>query len=253
MKLKFSIKTCLFVLTALVAGNVQAAIVDFEEFANGTPGTGNLGLSSLFSGATTTPGSQQRLEQVDLMGNPLQTFGDANGISFSGGVLLQMPTETMNFGNTGAVLYGTANSPTTQAVTNPPGELPRTITINIDTSVGENITLVEGFLVNGLNTDRIDPNTMMPFTDQLADYLVSFFTIDDVIAEFEVSLDNLASNLAGGSAFFSFNSLTQGSGNNITRVEITSPGIDFLANTDDVNCGQGVFRHQYQIVLNMIF
>ena len=229
MKLTCYLEISLFVLATLVAGNVQAALVDFEEFVNGTPGTGDLSLQSTFQMATTTPGSQQRLEQVDSMGNPLQTFGDSDGISFFGGVLLQNPTATVDFPAAGSVLYGTANSPTTGAQTTPPGNLPRTIEINIDTSVGENITLVEGLLVNGLNTDADNPMGM-PYTNELADYLISFFTDDPMTAEFVFSLPNLASNEVGGFGIFSFDSTREGdaAGNLITRVEVTSPGINFL-------------------------
>ena len=230
MKIHRFLKSGSLGLLVLFAGNANALIIDFENFAT----TPNFNLASTFFNSNTNTGSLETLTQAGL------GFGTGSAITFSGGVLLQNPTDTMEFGNTGSVLYGTANSPTTGATTNPNNDaLPRTITINIRPDApmnpGENVTLVEGFLANGLNTDRIDGATGMLFTDELADYMVSFFTTDENTPEFEWTMENLVSNQLGGFAIFSFNSENEGDGvgNNITKVEITSPGIQFLGPNSD--------------------
>ena len=221
MKLIFRIKKCLFVLTALVAGNVQAAIVDFEEFGSG--GSINLGLSPTFAGANTTPGSRQRLEMQNMDLTPFDTFGDVGGITFSGGVLLENPTETgtmfPDVGGVpvGSVFYGTANAPSTGAVPNP--LLPQTITIDI--TEAENVTLIEGILINGLNTESIGLDFLTPYTITYSSNGTELF-VDNLDG-------GLLSNQQDGSALFSFNSMTMGSmlGALITEVEITTPGVEF--------------------------
>lgn len=214
MKLIFHIKKCLFVLTVLVAGHVQAAIVDFEEF--GSSGSINLGLSQTFAGANTTPGSRQRLEMLNADMTPFDTFGDVGGITFSGGVLLEDPTETgtmfPDVGGVpvGSVFYGTANAPGSGALPNP--LLPQTITISI--TEAEAVTSVQGILINGLATNA---------QTVLAEYMISYFNGTTLLNAGNTSIGTLPSNQEFGSALFGFDSM----GTLITSIEITSSGVEF--------------------------
>ena len=213
------IKTGLFILLGIVAGNAHAVIVDFEEY--GSAGSINLGLSSTFQGATTTPGSRQRLEMVDATGNPFDTFGDTSTgvISFSGAVLLEDPTETGMFPPVGgvpvgSVYYATANAPSTNAIPNP--LLEQTITITITDS---QVTSVEGILINGLAT------TM---DTALAEYFITYFTDTNMFTERIGPMEGLPSNQENGAALFSIAT----SGDFINSIEITSPGVQFPGDPD---------------------
>lgn len=208
----------LIVLLTLVANSVTAAvIIDFENFADG--GVDDLNLAQTFAAANTAVPGNQTL--TNLAGFPAASFGLTGGITFSGGVLLEAPTETgTNFPDVagvpvGSVFYATANAPSTSALPSP--LLSDTITINI--TAAENVTLIEGILINGLDTESLDPNFLTPYT-------VSYFNNDSLLFRDDVGGSGLASNEQNGSALFSFDSMTMGSmlGALITRVEITTDG-----------------------------
>ena len=231
---------------ALLASSAQAAIVDFEEF--GSTGSVPLMLSTTFSGANTTPMSRQRLESVDGMGNPVDSFGDTGGITFSGGVLLENPTETGTMFPdvagvaVGSVLYGTANAPSSGAQPSP--LLEQTITVSIAES--EDVTSVQGILINGLAT------TM---DTDLAEYFVSYYSGDTLLNAGSTSIGTLPSNQEFGASLFSFDTMSLAGalmGSLITKIEITSFGVDFPGGTSNACTGTGVAGCEYDFLIDAL-
>lgn len=233
MKLFRYMKTSLFLLLAFITSNAQALIVSFEEqeFRNAS--------TQLFQDANLGGGTQQ------LVGlNFSENAAIGGSIMFSGGVTLINPTETDPILFDGDVLYGTAFSPSTGAETSPlgpPAELPSVITIEIDPI--DQVNLVEGLLINGLNTDREDGMGNL-LTTELANYAVSVFTTD-LASNFAITTGDLPSNLAGGFDLFSVT--TEGLMNSIgedvfiTQIQIRanpSGPVDALGNTG-IDFGQG--------------
>ena len=102
-----------------------------------------------------------------------------DGIQFSGGVLLQNPTEASGGGiivDEDSVFYGTANSPTTNADFNDPtyGTEPKII-IEINTLT--DVTSVSGLLINGLNTAQVG-NDPVEFTVEFFSDLAGTNSLD---------------------------------------------------------------------------
>ena len=226
MKLYRYMKTSFFLLLVFVTSNAQALIVSFEEqqFRNASTQT--------FQMANLTPGSAQQLAGLNFSENAAA----GGSIMFSGGVTLLNPTETLPITFDGDVLYGTAFAPSTGAQTSPlgpPAELPSIITIDIDPI--DQVNLVEGLLINGLNTDAVDM-MMNPLTNELADYVVSVFTTD-LDSDFAIQILDLPSNLAGGFDLFSVSTAelmnSMGEAVFITQVQIQALPINFGENFDE--------------------
>ncbi len=230
------IKASLFVLLGLIAANTHAGvIVDFENFGAG--GVNDLMLSSTFQGANTdqNPPSFQTLENTAL---PASAFGMTGGIRFSGGVLLQNPTETGTMFPdvagiaVGSVFYATANAPSSDAVPendSSTNEFPLSQAITISITEAEAVTSVQGILINGLATT---PDTL------LAEYSISYFSGVDgdvLLNPGATSIGTLPSNQEFGSALFGFDTTTLTGmmmGALITRIEITTPGVQFPGTPD---------------------
>ncbi len=274
MNLKRTLSFSVFIILACLASSAQAVIVTFDRSAadpdlgreaalNVDLGSsveifGGVPVSATFQGievngpgvaelSTLTPDAGLKLDPADDPNNPMlplvprfpgyARFGDSGGITFSGGAVLENPTETaaIQFAS-GTILYGTANAPSTGVETVPPSVLGLSNEITIDIALGERITSVEGLLINGLNT------TGQNF---LAEYMVEFF-IDDgmnpILPDSYLIRDEmnqagtvvnptigsptieLESNQDQGNAIFKYLAPT---GSAITQVLITAIGKDF--------------------------
>lgn len=202
---------------SLFASSAHALVVDFEEF-------NNVGLINRFVDANIN---------YDLISSPIhilegRTFGAVDGITFSGGVLLQDPLDSNAMvinGDGGSIYYGTAFSPSTSI---PTSNYTNTLTINITSD--ENINEVSGSFVHGLNTNLDAPGITI-------DYVVNYYA-EGLIAPL-FSQDLLDVPFIDGADVVSFGLDTTslaGSlmGALINRVEITTLGYDFTSNDNDV-------------------
>ncbi|MFK7795582.1 MAG: PEP-CTERM sorting domain-containing protein [Gammaproteobacteria bacterium] len=200
------------VVNVLSIGSVQALVVDFEIF------DAIAGLESVFVGANSDLNDANTTHR--LIG---QSFGNEGGITFSGGVLLQDPLNSMALpimGDGGSIYYGTAFSPSTSITTEN-----YTDTLSIDITTDEFVTRVSGGFVHGLNT-RADGQ------DVLVDYEVNYFNAGLTNPIFTQSL---AGNIfTDGADLVSFGLDTETLaggllGALINRVEISAVGYDFTS------------------------
>lgn len=199
------LKGSLLAALLVSAGNSHAVIVDFQS-------TGIADIKSTFNDSNVTPGSLTTLQDVAFyLDGSIQT-PKTDGIQFSGGVLLQNPTEASGGGivvGEDSIFYGTANSPTTNADFNDPayGTSPQIIiTINTVTDV----TSVSGLLINGLNTAQVGNDPV--------EFKVEFFSDLAGINSLDMWTMSLASGSEPGNAMFE--SDTEGA--NIKRIEISA-------------------------------
>jgi len=132
------------IVNFLCISSAHALVVDFEEF---------IGVSGISNNFVAEPDLNQSSETFRLAN---KTYGASGGISFSGGILLQSPLDSMGVpivgdsvlpGDIKSIYYGMAFSPSTSIAT-----LNYTNTLTIDITSGENIKSVTGSFVHGLNT-----------------------------------------------------------------------------------------------------
>lgn len=198
-------KGSLLAIALAFAGNSHAVIVDFQS-------TGILDIKSTFNDSNVTPGSLTTLEGVAFyLDGSIQT-PRTDGIQFSGGVLLQNPTEASGGGivvDEDSIFYGTAHSPTTNADFNDPayGTSPQII---IEINTVTDVTSVSGLLINGLNTAQVGNDPV--------EFKVEFFS--DIAGN--NLLDMWTMSLASGSVPGNANFASDTGGAAIKRVEISA-------------------------------
>ena len=232
MKAMVYIRTCLLILAASVVSNAHAAAIvtfDFDQADLTTPNgfLDSIPLSSTFGGVQVV---NQNFIDIQTLVPDTQTpgfarFGPNDGITFSGGVLLDNPTFTagIEFAS-GSILYGTAfapNSGVTPTDAVPPASLGlNSPMITIDITPAEAVTTVEGVLISGLATDGFLPGA--PDEGELADYVVEFFNGTTSLGA--IDIPNLEPNSQpGSSAVFRFDSM----GTAITQVIFSTTPLIF--------------------------
>ncbi|MFK8026641.1 MAG: hypothetical protein AB8C40_01125 [Gammaproteobacteria bacterium] len=198
---------------ACIVSSAHALVVDFEEFDS-------IGLLDVFLGGNIDLETANATHRLMGAGQP---FGNNNGITFSGGVLLQDPLNSIAnpiIGDGGSIYYGTAFSPATSITTS---NYTDTLTINITSD--EMVQSVSGSFVHGLDTRADGQNVVV---DYMVNYYVDVLGVEtlftqnivdqvfddgDSVVVFGLDTDTLA-----GSAMGAF----------INRVELTTSGHDFL-------------------------
>ena len=213
-----NIRKFLSAVIVLISFSVNAAhafVVDFE----------NLSVLDIPSTFVAQPDYASANSTFRLIGIP---FGDQGGISFSGGILLEDPTNSEGVsivGDGGSVYYGTAFSPSTSILTTGYQNL---IAINIANT--ELVSSVQGSFVHGLNTLDLDgPGISIGYT-------VSYF-LEGVASPI---VQNLSAIFTDGDEVvnFGFDSSTlmgAAMGALITGVEIVADGYDFINSNQDVD------------------
>ena len=199
--------------------SAHAFVVDFEEFAI---------LPTIPSSFTEEPNLAMANDTLALRN---QVFG-SGGITFSGGILLEDPTDSSGdpnntiMGDGGSVYFGTAFSPSTSIITS---GYQNPLSINIDTML-DSITSVQGAFVHGLNTDDLDgmgisigytvsyfiEGVMSPIIQELS----AIFTDGDEVINFGFDTNDLMGSSMGAL---------------ITGVEILADGYDFINSNQDVD------------------
>ncbi len=118
---------------------------------------------------------------------PAQTIEVEGGVTFTGGVVISLPTLSPESSfATSPNYYATANHPSGGVIGDP--SLSSTLSIDIPSSFGA--TTIEGLLLNGLNRS--------------GSYTIEAFS-DGVLVD-SASLNNLSPNLSGGFDVFSLDS-----------------------------------------------
>ena len=193
----------------ILTNHAHALVIDFES--TGIESISNTYAGSNYEGIAT-------LENVAFYLDGTTQIGGTNGIYFSGGVLLDNPSEIQEQElqdiTGGTVLYGTGDSPSTNV--DSMGELTNKITIDIQTITS--VTSVSGILINGLNTDSV--NNPPPEVG----FLVEYFSGNQLIGTDDFGFtndDGLASGSVPGNTIFSLESEA------ITMVMITAKLFDF--------------------------
>lgn len=193
-------------------------MVDFEEFDS-------IGLLDVFLGGNIDLEAANATHRLMGAGQP---FGSNNGITFSGGVLLQDPLNSNALpimGDGGSIYYGTAFSPSTSITTS---NYTNTLSINITSD--EIVKRVSRSFVHGLDT-RLDGQNV------LIDYAVNYFV--DVAGVETLFTQQLADQIFDdGASVVSFDLDTDtlvgaAMGAFINRVEITTAGYDFDSTRND--------------------
>lgn len=211
--------TAAVIVNACFISSAHALVVDFEEF------NAIEGLEDVFLRTNTNLEGANPTHR--LIG---QSFGDNDGITFSGGVLLQDPLNSAQppspiTGDGGSIYYGTAFSPSTSITTSN-----YTDTLSIGITTEEAVTRLSGEFVHGLNT-RADGQNV------LVDYVVNYFNVGLTDAIFTQSLSG--NPFTDGASVISFGLDTETLvgglvGALINRVEISAVGYDFVTTDDDV-------------------
>jgi hypothetical protein len=203
------------IVNAFFVSSVHALVVDFEEYDG-------IGLQDVFLGNNTNLNSANLTHR--LVG---QSFG-SGGITFSGGVMLQDPLNSMAMpivGDGGSIYYGTAFSPSTSITT-----ANYTNTLSIDITSAEMVTNVSGSFVHGLDTRLVGPS-------ELVNYFVDYY-VEGIVDPFREVLGGQL--FVDGADVVSFNIDTAtlagaAMGAFINKVELVSPGYDFIpSDRDDI-------------------
>lgn len=203
---------------ACIVSSAHALVVDFEEFDG-------IGLLDVFLGGNIDLEAANTTHRLMGVGQP---FGNNNGITFSGGVLLQDPLNSNAdpiIGDGGSIYYGTAFSPSTSITTS---NYTNTLTINITSD--EMVNSVSGSFVHGLDT-RLDGQNVM------IDYFVDYFVdVQGVETLFTQNLDDQVFDDGASAISFGLDTDTLAGaamGAFINRVELRTSGYDFLDTRND--------------------
>ncbi len=189
------------IVNAFFVSSAHALVVDFEEYDQ-------IGLQNNFLGNNINLNTANLTHR--LIG---QSFGNNDGITFSGGVMLQNPLNSDGesiVGDGESIYYGTAFSPATSITT-----ANYSSTLSIDITSAEMVTNVSGSFVHGLDTTLVGP-------DELVNYFVEYY-VEGIVDPFREALGGQLFVDGADVVSFSINTL----GAYINRVELSAVGFDF--------------------------